>query len=110
VGELGAEPRGRLRLHVSSVADRFLAEPLLAGFLVKCAHVQLEPFVGDARVEIVAAGYDAGVQIGEVIDLDMIAVPVTGDFRLVVVGAPSYFARRRPPTHPRELAEHECIN
>ena len=40
----------------------------------------------------------------------MFAVGVTGDLRLVVVGAPSYFARHRPPRHPRDLAEHDCIN
>jgi DNA-binding transcriptional LysR family regulator len=40
----------------------------------------------------------------------MIAVPVTGDLRLVVVGAPSYFARHWKPRHPRDLVEHECIN
>src|SRR6476620_8675486 len=40
----------------------------------------------------------------------MIAVPVTGDVRLVAVGAPSYFARRPRPTHPRDLVEHDCIN
>jgi DNA-binding transcriptional LysR family regulator len=37
-------------------------------------------------------------------------VPVSGDLRLVVVGSPSYFARRKPPRHPRELVEHDCIN
>jgi DNA-binding transcriptional LysR family regulator len=26
------------------------------------------------------------------------------------VGAPSYFARRPKPTHPRDLVEHECLN
>ena len=55
-------------------------------------------------------GYDAGIRLGEVIDGDMIGVPVSGDLRLVVVGAPSYFARRRPPKHPRDLVEHDCIN
>jgi len=35
---------------------------------------------------------------------------VTGDLRLAVVGAPSYFARRNAPTHPRELIEHDCLN
>lgn len=40
----------------------------------------------------------------------MIAVPVTGDLRLAVVGAPSYFARRGVPKHPRELVEHDCLN
>ena len=49
-----------------------------------------------------ADGYDAGIQLGEVIDKDMIAVPVTGDLRLTVVGAPSYFTARsaETPTRP----------
>lgn len=40
----------------------------------------------------------------------MIAVPVTDDLRLAVVGAPSYFARHGVPKHPRDLVEHECLN
>ena len=110
VGELGPEPRGTLRLHVSTAADAFLAGPLLAGFLAAHPQVQLDLLVSDAPVDIVAEGYDAGIQLGEVIDRDMIAVAVTGDIRLVVVGASAYFARRRPPAHPRDLAEHDCIN
>ena len=39
----------------------------------------------------------------------MIAVRVSPDQRLVVVGSPDYFARRGKPTHPRELHGHECI-
>src|SRR5436190_341673 len=71
---------------------------------------RLEVVVSDAPVDIVADGYDAGIQLGEVIDKDMIAVPVTGDLRLAVVGAPSYFARRGVPAHPRDLIHHECLN
>jgi DNA-binding transcriptional LysR family regulator len=67
-------------------------------------------FVSDEPVDIVAAGYDAGIRLGEIIDRDMIAVPVSGDIRLVVVGSPSYFARHRKPKHPRDLVEHDCIN
>ena len=40
----------------------------------------------------------------------MIAVRVSPDQRLVLVGAPAYFARRGRPTHPRELHAHECIS
>lgn len=57
-----------------------------------------------------AAGYDAGIRLGEVIDRDMIAVPISGDLRLVVVGAPAYFAKHPKPEHPRDLVEHQCIN
>ena len=36
-----------------------------------------------------AAGYDAGVRLGEVIEKDMIAVPLTGQQRERVVASPS---------------------
>jgi DNA-binding transcriptional LysR family regulator len=110
VGELGTEPRGTVRLNVSGSAESFLSGPLLDAFLTEHPHVQLDLFVSDEPLDIVAAGYDAGIRLGEVIDRDMVAVPVSGDLRLCVVGAPSYFARHRTPTHPRDLAEHECIN
>ena len=110
LGELADAPRGTLRLHVSTVADTILAGPLLAGFLAEYPHVRLDLSVSDEPIDIVAAGFDGGIQIGEVIDRDMIAVPVTGDIRMQVVGAPAYFARRPKPTHPRELVEHDCVN
>jgi DNA-binding transcriptional LysR family regulator len=72
--------------------------------------VKLDVVVSDAPVDIVAEGYDAAIQLGEVIDKDMIAVPLTGDLRLAVVGAPSYFKRRGVPRHPRELTQHDCLN
>jgi DNA-binding transcriptional LysR family regulator len=86
------------------------AESILADFLKQHDHIQLDLAVSDAPVDIVADGYDAGIQLGEVIDKDMIAVPVTGDLRLTVVGAPDYFARRGIPVHPRDLTQHDCIN
>ena len=33
----------------------------------------------------------------------MIAVPVSGDVRPTVVGAPAYFAQHPKPAHPRDL-------
>jgi DNA-binding transcriptional LysR family regulator len=110
LGELSAEPRGSLRLAVSSGAELFVRDELLGAFLAAHKHIQLDIAVTNEIRDIVASGYDAGIQLGEVIDRDMIAVPVSGDLRLVVVGAPSYFAQHRKPKHPRDLVEHECIN
>jgi len=110
LGELGAQPRGTLRVHTSSTAVMMIGESLLASFLAEYQHVQIDLVVSEMPVDIVAEGYDAGIQLGEVIDKDMIAVPLTGDLRLAVVGAPSYFARRGVPKHPRELVDHDCLN
>ena len=110
VGELSDVPRGTLRLLVGTAADPVLAGSLLAGFLAAHPHVRLDIVVSDAADDIVAEGYDAGIQLGELIDRDMIAVPVTGDIRMTVVGAPGYFARHPKPRHPRDLADHSCLN
>lgn len=110
LGEMSREPRGTIRLHVSSAAESFLNASTLAGFLAKHRDVQLDLFLSDEPLDVVAEGFDGGIRLGEVIDRDMIAVPVSGDLRLVVVGAPSYFATHRKPRHPRDLVEHECIN
>jgi DNA-binding transcriptional LysR family regulator len=110
VGELGDAPRGRLRIYMSSVAATIIGDPLLAGFLSEHPHVQLDIVIDEASIDIVAEGYDTGIQLGEVIEKDMIAVPVTDALRLAVVGAPSYFARRGVPQHPRDLTEHDCLN
>ena len=110
VAERSDVPRGTLRLLIGTTADPVLARLPLADFLAVHSHVRLDLVVSDAVVDIVAAGFDAGIQLGEVIDRDMLAVPVTGDIRMTVVGAPSYFARRPKPRHPRDLVEHECLN
>ena len=79
VGELGGTPQGTLRLHLTTGAETYFNGPLLAGFLATHPRVRLDLAVSETSVDIVAEGYDAGARLGEVIDKDMIAVPVSGD-------------------------------
>jgi DNA-binding transcriptional LysR family regulator len=102
-------PSGLLRIAVSSIAERFLAGPLLAGFIQAFPGIQLDVTVTDYEFDIVAEGYDAGVRLGEVIAQNMIAVPVSAPQRQMVVGAPSYLDRAGFPLHPRDLTAHACI-
>lgn len=108
-GSLGSRPRGQLRLAVSSIAERFLSGPLLADFAEANPEVQIDIVVTDEELDIVGHGYDAGVRLGEVIEQDMIAVPVSGEQRQLPVCAPAYLKRFGTPSHPRELASHRCI-
>jgi len=100
---------GQLRLAVSSIAEAFLAGPLLASFAAKHPALQLDITVSDEEFDIVGAGFDAGVRLGEVIAQDMVAVPVSARQRQLVVCAPSYRGQHTLPTHPRDLAGHRCI-
>jgi DNA-binding transcriptional LysR family regulator len=104
-----AAPSGLLRLAVSSIAERFISGELLASFVESHPGIQLDITLTDEEFDIVAEGYDAGVRLGEVIEQDMVAVPVSARQRQLVVGAPSYLARHRAPKHPKELSQHCCI-
>jgi DNA-binding transcriptional LysR family regulator len=85
------------------------AGPFLGGFADAYPEIQLDVTVTDEEFDIVAEGYDAGVRLGEVIEQDMVAVPVSGEQRQTAVCAPSYLARFGAPQHPRELVAHRCI-
>ena len=110
LGELADDPRGTLRLLVATAAETFLTGAVLEGFLAAHPQVRLDLDVSNEVVDIVARGYDAGVQLGEVIDQDMSAVAVSEELRLAVVGSPGYFAQHPVPEHPRDLAQHVCLN
>jgi DNA-binding transcriptional LysR family regulator len=107
-GEQG-HPFGRLRLYVTHLAGAAVIAPVWARFLSTFPDVQLEVHVDAAPHDIVAKGFDAGIGPKDWAAADMIAVRVVGPMRVAVVGAPAYFARRRPPRTPDDLARHSCI-
>ncbi|KAA0971940.1 LysR family transcriptional regulator [Aureimonas fodinaquatilis] len=102
-------PRGLLKIAATSIAEGFLSGPLLAAFAMAYPDVTIDITVTDAEFDIVAAGFDAGVRLGEVIEQDMIAIPLTGDQCEMVVATPAYLARHGAPVHPRDLVNHRCI-
>jgi DNA-binding transcriptional LysR family regulator len=102
-------PRGLLRVAVTSIAEHFLSGPLIASFAEAYPGVTLDITVTDDEADIVGAGFDAGVRLGEVIEQDMVVIPITGPQRQVVVATPDYLTRHGTPMHPRELVAHRCI-
>jgi DNA-binding transcriptional LysR family regulator len=63
--------------------------------------IKVELIIDYGLIGIVAERYDAGVRLGEQVARDMIAARIGPDFRMAVVGAPSYFAKRPQPKHPQ---------
>jgi DNA-binding transcriptional LysR family regulator len=102
-------PLGRLRIYAIHVAAAAVIAPIWGRFLSTYPKVHLELAVGDAPIDIVAKGFDAGIGPRDRAPADMIAVRVMGSMKIVVVGAPTYFARRRPPRTPDDLARHSCV-
>jgi DNA-binding transcriptional LysR family regulator len=102
-------PAGRIRLIIPRTATQMVLLPKLAKFARTYPEIVLEITSSNDPVDLVAGEYDAGVQIGEFIQRDMIAVPVTTDMRLAVVGSPEYFLSNKMPRKPQDLKDHLCI-
>jgi DNA-binding transcriptional LysR family regulator len=102
-------PFGHLRIYASHLAAAAVMPPVWQCFLSMYPDVHLELFVGDAAIDIVAEGFDAGIGVKEGVAADMIAARVMGPLKAAVVGAPTYFARHRPPRTPDDLAHHSCV-
>ena len=84
--------------------------PLAGRFLREHPGVMLEVTAEDTFIDVLAAGFDAGVRYDERLERDMIAVPIgPREQRFVTAGAPAYLAVRGRPTHPRDLLDHVCI-
>lgn len=109
VGELRSEVSGPLRLSVPRSVARLLLAPIAARFLAAYPQVQLEICTQDAMVDIVEQGFDAGVRFSERLPKDMVAVPLGGAQRFIVVAAPALWADTSPPAHPQELAQQPCV-
>src|ERR1700761_41030 len=102
-------PSGRIRLIIPRTATKAVLLPKLARFTRDYPEIVLEVTSSNDPVDLVAGEYDAGVQLGEFIQRDMIAVRVTEELRLAVVGSPEYFSRHSIPKHPQDLKDHSCI-
>ena len=102
-------PSGRIRLIIPRTATEMVILPKLAQFARTYPEIVLEVTSSNDPVDLVAGEYDAGVQLGEFIQRDMIAVRVTKEMRLAVVGSPKYFESNTIPRHPQDLKDHSCV-
>ncbi|GAA0708996.1 LysR family transcriptional regulator [Dokdonella soli] len=102
-------PAGTLRITAPQVGVPALLEPHLADFLAAYPDICLDIHVDSSLNDLVTQGLDAGIRLGEKVQRDMVALPLGGAQRSVVVGAPAYFAQCGTPQHPRELQSHNCL-
>ncbi len=109
VGAYQKTPKGVVRINLPSIAARIAIMPRLQQFRLAYPEVRLDLVIDNDITDVVAQGFDAGVRIGGQISRDMVAVRITNDLRMAVVGAPSYFADRQRPQVPADLKDHLCL-
>lgn len=102
-------PAGRLRINAPPPAIDLVLAPMVAPFLQQFPQVDLEIVAESSFIDIVDAGFDAGVRYGEHLAQDMIAVSLGPPQRYALVASPQYVAQHGRPKHPKDLLGHACI-
>ncbi len=101
-------PTGRVRLASPMSFGISNVAPLLAEFLTAHPGVEIDLHCSDARVDIVAEGFDVALRIGDLPDSSLRARRLC-DIAAHLVAAPAYLAAHGTPTHPGELAAHRIL-
>jgi DNA-binding transcriptional LysR family regulator len=100
---------GVLRLNVPRVAQPIAVTPIVEKMAWRHPDLTIEITSDEKMIDIVAAGYDAGVRLGEMIAEDMIAVRLTPPFKAIMVASPAYLDAKGAPRSLAELGRHRCI-
>jgi DNA-binding transcriptional LysR family regulator len=103
-----ATPRGTVRLAAPMSFGIREVAPILPAFMARYPEVSVDLHLSDALVDLVGDGFDVALRIGALADSSLLARRLA-PMPAVPVASPVYLDRRGRPSHPADLAEHECL-
>ncbi len=109
VQDMRDAPAGTVKVSTPRSAAHIFLAPKFKSFGEAYPDIVLDIHIEDQFVDIVAAGFDAGIRLGESLAKDMIAVPLGRPLRCPVVASPAYLEQYGTPQHPQDLIAHRCI-
>jgi len=101
--DLGEQPSGHLRINTTRASVPLLINRLLPDFHDAYPNIRLELIGDDELIDIVQAGFDAGIRLGHVVEVDMVSTWLTPPEKYVVVGAPGFLDGHGRPKQPEDL-------
>ena len=103
-------PTGTLRLDVPLIVARHVLPQIVSRFLAAHPGVAVEVIANDSFIDVLAAGFDAGIRYEERLERDMIAVPIgPRRQRFASAASAAYLRAHGSPKHPHDLLRHACI-
>ncbi len=100
---------GTVRVNAPRLGAAIIVRKILPVMSNRFPDVTVDVVAEGKLVDIVSSGFDAGVRLVSMIPQDMIAMPLSTDFRYMCVASPAYLDRAGFPTTPEDLKRHRCV-
>ncbi|WAX92759.1 LysR family transcriptional regulator [Aminobacter sp. NyZ550] len=104
----GEAPRGRLRVNANVPFGKHFLLPLLPQFLARYPEISVDIALSDIVVDLLEARADVAIRAGPMKSSSLVARKL-GATRMMIVGAPAYFAMRGMPRSADELKRHNLL-
>jgi DNA-binding transcriptional LysR family regulator len=108
VTEQSKNLRGPIRIAAPMSFGVSHLAPALPAFMALHPDVAPDLHFSDELIDMVADGFDVALRISNLPDSSLLARRLC-TVRLLLVGAPAYFAQHGRPSHPRDLATHRAL-
>ena len=108
IGQRRGSPTGLVRLGCPSVFGRTYIVPHLGDLLARYPGLSVELVVGDNVVDLVQEAIDLAIRIGPITDVSLVARRI-GTVSVTPIASCAYLAEHGEPTHPSDLATHQCV-
>jgi DNA-binding transcriptional LysR family regulator len=99
---------GRLRISAMVSFARLHVIPRLPIFLAEHPSLEVDVILDDRDVDLIEAGIDVGLRLGQLADSVLIARKI-GTCTRFVIATPAYFKSKGVPQSPTDLLSHEAV-
>jgi DNA-binding transcriptional LysR family regulator len=99
---------GRLRISAMVSFARLHVIPRLPIFLAQHPSLNVEAILDDREIDLIEAGIDVGLRLGQLADSVLTARKI-GTCARLVIATPSYFKGKGLPQNPSDLLSHHAV-
>ncbi|GLG84202.1 LysR family transcriptional regulator [Acinetobacter calcoaceticus] len=109
LNDFRTSPQGIVKINAPRSALTLFFLPHLKALSELYPNITFEITANEEFIDIIHNGFDVGIRLGESIQEDMKAIPISKNLKLAIVASPAYFIKYPKPVSPKDLLGHNCI-
>lgn len=103
-----AAPSGLLRISAPMTLGASLVAPLVAEFMVRFTHIQVELILSNEVVDLYERTFDLAFRVSDLVEVNLVSQALR-PYQMVICAAPAYLDTHGTPQQPDDLYRHRLL-